>query len=159
MCHGFETISLFTFKSYRHHPSMQLFVSGYTLIRETKKKSITCVFLCFQGPRGPRGAIPGEGRPAISDELTSGKPSKRQTSIRPPAAAAAILGVVYRSRRSNGETNVLTQFETNSSRGIAFPVRQKVIYFKVTSNCFLPRSVIDDLYFRREGTFFRTNGN
>lgn len=33
--------------------------------------------------------MPGEGRPTISDELTSGKPCKRQTSIRP---GAAILG-------------------------------------------------------------------
>lgn len=53
--------------------------------------------------RGRGGAIPGEGRPATSDELTSGKPSKSQTSI---SAAAAILGVVYISSMYV-ETNAL----------------------------------------------------
>lgn len=47
------------------------------------------MFLCFEGPAKAAGAMPGEGRPTISDELTSGKPCKRQTSIRP---GAAILG-------------------------------------------------------------------
>lgn len=56
---------------------------------ETEKKNlITIALLCFKGPGKEAGLIPREGRPTISDELTSVKPSKRQTSIR---LAAAIL--------------------------------------------------------------------
>lgn len=77
-------------------------ILGSVNSRETKIQLL--VFLCFQGPGGPKeGRFQGREDPQFPMSLPPEKPSKSQTSIRLPPSThhhhqrsmAAILGVVY----------------------------------------------------------------